>query len=243
MDSVIDIFSRIGAGRPEETRPPAQAVSEMDTAGVSLSAVYPPDAFVAVRNREGNDLVARASAAFPGRFAGYAVANPWYGTDAVAELHRAFKMGLKGLFLHPPVQGFQLSDCLVDPLVEAALEHDAPVYAHTGTPVCAMPLQLTALARRFPQGRFIMGHMAYADFWTDAIPAAGASDNIWVETSIIDGDLIAEGVKRIGAGRIVFGSAAPLSAIDVELAKVRRLPLPDSDLRKMTGENAAGLLG
>ncbi len=78
---------------------------------------------------------------------------------------------------------------------------------------------------------------------TDAIPAAGASDNIWVETSIIDGDLIAEGVRRIGAGRIVFGSAAPLSAIDVELAKVRRLPLPDSDLRKMTGENAAGLLG
>ncbi len=241
QDPVIDVFSRAGEGRPEESRLLQQAIAEMNAAGVSLSLIAPPDVNAAVRNREGNDAIAAAVVAHPGRLAGYAVANPWYGTKAVAERPRALDCGLKGLFLHPPVQGFQLSDPLVDPLVAAAVDRGAPVYAHTGTPVCAMPLQLTALARRFPAGKFIMGHMGYADFWYDAIPAAEASGNIWLETSFIDSDLIQEAVRRLGAGRLLFGSAAPLSAVQVELAKIRGLDLRAGEIRKITYGNAAEL--
>jgi len=160
----------------------------------------------------------------------------------VRELERAFGLGLRALCLLPPVQGFQLSDPLVDDLVALAAGRGAPIYAHTGTPVCSEPFQLTALARRHPRGRFIMGHMGYADFWTDGIEAAAAADNVWLETSLIDGDILTLAVQRLGSRRLVFGSAAPISALDIELEKVQDLDLPPEDLRRILGGNAAELL-
>ena len=64
-----------------------------------------------------------------------------------------------------------------------------------------------------------MGHMGYSDFWYDAIPAAATAENVWIETSFIDGDLIGEGVKQLGAERFVFGTAAPLGAVMPEVSR------------------------
>ena len=60
------------------------------------------------------------------------------------------------------------------------------VYAHTGTPITAEPFQLAELARTFPDVPMVMGHMGYTDFWYDAVPAALQSENIYLETSLID---------------------------------------------------------
>lgn len=242
MNRITDAFSRIGAGRPEESRLPDTALREMDAAGVELSWVAPTDSFVAVDNREGNDYVAQVVAKHPDRFVGCAVANPWYGDRAVEELRGAFGSGLKVLFLYPPAQGFQLSDPLVDRLVEAAIEHSVPVYAHTGTPVCAEPFQLAALARRFPEGRFIMGHMGYSDFWYDAAPAAQSCDNIWLEVSLIDPDIISNGVAILGARRFLFGSCAPYSSVKLELEKLGELEMSEDDRALVLGGNAGELI-
>lgn len=209
MVSVVDVCSRIGVGRLEETRLPETALNEMDAAGVSVSWVAPTDASVAVDNSQGNDYVAGVVREHPDRFVGCAVANPWYGDRSVQELQRAFGNGARVLFLYPPVQGFQLSDRLIDPLIEVAIQHCAPIYAHTGTPICAEPFQLAALAKRFPEGRFIMGHMGYSDFWYDAIPAAQSCDNVWIETSLIDPDMISSGLEALGTKRFLFGSWSP----------------------------------
>lgn len=241
MSEVIDICSRVGAGRAEESRTPEDALREMDSAGVAVSWLAPPDSFFAVDNREGNDFIAGLVAAHPDRFVGCAVANPWFGNRAVESLRRGFGAGLKVLFLYPPVQGFQL-DPLVDPLVEVAIDHGAPVYAHTGTPICAEPFQLIALARRFPQGRFIMGHMGYSDFWYDATPAAQSCGNVWLETSLIDPDMILSGVAALGAGRFLFGSWAPYSSVQVELEKISTLPLNERDRSLVLGGNAREFL-
>jgi len=242
LNGVIDAHCRVGECDREESRSVEAALREMDASGVGLSWICPPDVCAAVRNREGNALIARAVAAHPDRFVGCAVANPWSGQGAVAELRHAFEGGMRVLFLHPPVQGFQLSDPLVDPLIAVAQEHRAPVYAHTGTPVCAEPFQLAALARRHPEVRFIMGHMGFADFWYDAVPAAATSENIWLETSLMDGGTIADAAERLGVERLVFGSAAPLSALGAEIEKISRLPLPQPDVERILRHNAERLL-
>ena len=242
MSEVIDAYSRVGAGRPEESRRPEDALREMDAAGIAVSWIAPTDAFVAVDNREGNEFMAGLVAAHPDRFVGCAVANPWFGDRAVENLRRVFGAGLKVLFLYPPVQGFQLSDPLIDRLVEVAIEHGAPIYAHTGTPICAEPFQLMALARRFSEGRFIMGHMGYADFWYDAVPAAKSSGNVWLETSLIDPDMILNGVTALGAARFLFGSCAPYSSLQVELEKISTLPIDERDRALVLGGNARELL-
>jgi uncharacterized protein len=242
MNRIIDAHARVGAGREGDSRPLEVALAEMDAQGVACAWVAPPDDCVAVRNRAGNELLAHIVRAHPGRFIGCAVANPWYAESAVAELQRALGDGLRAVCLYPPLQGFQLSDPLVDPLVETAIAFGAPIYAHTGTPICAEPFQLAALAQRHPRARFIMGHMGYADFWYDGALAAATVDNIWLETSFMDGDVITAAVRKLGAERFLFGSAAPLSALVPELAKIRALPLPPADLDLLLGGNAERLL-
>ena len=242
MAGYIDVCSRIGEGRPYESRSVDQALREMDTACIEQAWIHPPDVCVAVRNREGNDLIAETIANNPDRFVGCMVVNPWHGKEGLGELNRAFTRGLRILYLHPPVQGFQLSDPLVDPLIEWAIQHSAPIYAHTATPICAMPFQLAALARRHPKAKFIMGHMGYSDFWYDAAAAAQSSDNIWLETSFIDGDLLIESIKKLGADRFVFATASPLSGAKPEREKLLDLGLPEESLDKIMRSNAMRML-
>lgn len=242
MSEYVDACSTIGQGRGHESRPADQAISEMDQAGIQCAWVHPTEQYTAIQNREGNDFVAGAVASNPERFVGCAVANPWRGAEAASQLRDAFACGLRVLYLAPHLQGFHLSDPIVDSLIEVAIEHRAPVYAHTGTPICAMPFQLAALARRHPSGKFIMGHMGYSDFWYDVVPAAGTAPNVWIETSFIDGDMILEGVKQLGAERFVFGTAAPLGGVMPEMRKVQSLTLGDEQIQKIMRTNAEDLL-
>jgi uncharacterized protein len=242
MSPIIDVYSRVGPGRPHEAREVDGALHDMDQSGITAAWIHPSDAYAAVRNREGNELIAAAVRAHPDRFVGCAVANPWLGQGTVDELRRAFGRGLRALFLNPPVQGFQLDDELVDPLIGVATEAGAPVLAYTGTPVCAMPLQLAALARRHPTARFVMIHMGYADFWYDGAPAATTAPNIWLETSVVDPDLLLDAISRLGAERFLFGTSAPLATASVELGKVMDLGLPPDALAKVLHLNAKALL-
>ena len=109
MGGIIDAHSRIGAGRPEETRTPDEALRQMDAAGIAVAWVCPTDACVAVRNEEGNAAIAAIVRAHPDRFVGCAVANPWWGERAVEMVARAFGDGLRVLFLHPPLQAINFT--------------------------------------------------------------------------------------------------------------------------------------
>lgn len=66
-------------------------------------------------------------------------------------LRSAFADGLCGLYVHPGLQGFHLTDGIIDPLVEVCVKHNLTIYNHTGTPVCAMPFQIAEIARRHPR--------------------------------------------------------------------------------------------
>ena len=154
---IVDAHVHIGEG--VQMRHDAESLlRNMDEAGIDFSIVSPMDRHLAVANREGNDLVLQAVKRHPDRLAGMAVANPWFGSGAVAEIRRALGEGLTGVNIHSVYQGFRLADHLVDPILEAAAAWDVPVYAHTGTAGLAEPFHLIELARRFPTVNFLMGH-------------------------------------------------------------------------------------
>lgn len=194
-----------------------QLLQWMDEARIDFAIACPVDRYLAVYNREGNDLVLEAVRAHPDRLAGMAAANPWYGKAAADELRRAFSEGLTGLMLHAPYQGFRLSDHIVDPLLEAAAEFNAPVYAHTGTAGIAEPLHVVELSRRFPSLHFIMGHAGSSDYSEDAVFASPFSDRVWLETSR-NGPANYNMFKIKGlTGRVVFGSSAPEYIPEIEI--------------------------
>ena len=211
---------------------------------VARAVAAPGGRFAAVDNEAGNRHVLDLCRRRPERFAGLAVANPWYGARAVRGLEAAFAAGLVGLFLDPPRQGFRLTEAQVDPLIEVCRRYRRPVYAHVGTPVCAMPFQLAELARRFPDVTFIMGHQGWPDFCGyDDVPAARQAANVLLETSCAFSGSVQAAFDALGPQRLLFGSGYPRSDLGVELAKLRRLGLAPEHERMVLGGNALRVWG
>lgn len=181
----------------------------MDQAQIDLAIACPMDRHIAVANREGNDLMVKAVKEHPDRLVAMAVANPWFGDQAVAELRRALQQGLLGLKLHPVIQGFRLAEHIVDPLLELADEYDVPVYAHTGTAGLAEPFHLAELARRYPGVNFIMGHAGASDYYNDTVRAFEFADNMWLETSRNGPANFCHWLNNNLAQKVVFGSNCP----------------------------------
>ncbi len=231
--SIVDARCTIGPGRVSSLSAD-ELVAQLAANDVEAAVIGPHDRCIAVANREGNDLVLDACRRHPGRLIGFATVNPWFGEEAVAELRRAVAAGLRGLILHPVLQGFLLADTVADPVVAVASELGLPVYVPTGTPVNALPLQLTELARRFPDARFIMGHMGHTDFWIDAVPAAAAVPNIYAEISYKQPHIIEDAIAQLGPDRVVFGSDAPFNDLRLELEKFREADM-DARARELVG--------
>lgn len=66
---------------------------------------------------------------------GLACVDPHRGEAAVVAVHAAFRMGLRGLFLHPAAQQFDPTSRRIAPLWEMAEEAGFPVVVHCGTTV------------------------------------------------------------------------------------------------------------
>lgn len=238
---IVDARCTIGTGR-QCALSPDDLVRRLDELEIEAAVVSAPDRCLAVANREGNDLVLEACRRHPERLIGFAGVNPWYGDAALAELRRAVDAGLRGLVLHPPLQGFLLADDLADPIVGAADELGLPIYVPTGTPVHALPLQLTELARRFPETLFLMGHMGHSDFWIDSIPAVAAAPNVYAEVSYKQPHSIEDAARVLGPDRVVFGSDAPFNDLRLELEKFLAADLDDKTRRLVAGETLLSLL-
>jgi predicted TIM-barrel fold metal-dependent hydrolase len=237
----VDARCTIGEGR-HCSLSADELVRQLDRNDVDAAVIGPADRYLAVANREGNELVVDACRRHPDRLIGFATVNPWYGEAAHDELRRAAAAGLRGLILHPPLQGVVLADDLADGVVAVAGELGLPVYVPTGTPVHSLPLQLTELARRFPAVRFLMGHMGHTDFWIDSIPAVAAAPNLYAEISYKQPHVIEDAVRTLGADRVVFGSDAPFNDLRLELEKFLAADLDDRERALVGAETLLALL-
>ena len=217
-------------------------LDEMDRNGVERAVIGPARSFAAVANRAGNTYIAAAVRSHPDRFIGFAAASPWYGKKAVDELERARGLGLAGLKIFPAVQGFILTDPLIFPLMDFAGKADWPVWCATGTPVCAMPLQLAELAETYPRVRFMMGYGGFCDFWNDIADALQRCPNLWIETSYILPSQITAWIESCGVSKFVFGSDRPFSSLSLELMKIGLLR-ETIDRNAILGRNITGFLG
>lgn len=218
---IIDAHCHLGQGLAYQ-QSAEDLLRQMDASGVEKAVIVPADRHIAVSNREGNDEVLAAARAHSDSFIPFGTASPWYGEVAVEELRRAFDSGARGLKLHPVLQGFTITDDVARPLIETAVERGKPVYFHTGTPVCCTPFQLAEVAMDYPEGVFIMGHMAYSDYWNDVEASCKAVSNIYLETSAHLASVIRLWTGLIGAERVLYGSDSPHNDMPVEIEKITR---------------------
>jgi predicted TIM-barrel fold metal-dependent hydrolase len=237
---ILDGHVTIGANRDVELGL-EDLLATMDELGIDRALVSPPEGLIPVRNREGNEIACDASERSEGRLLAYAVATPWLDQEALVELERARERGARALKLDPALQGFSLVDGLAEPLVEFAVESGWPVYVRTGTPPHGLPLQLAALAARFPEGVFLMGRSGATDFGRDGAPALEVAPNLYADTAHINWP-VALAAADPGA-RVIFTTDAPFGDPAVELARVAEAPLAAGTREAVLGARLAALIG
>ncbi|MEV0714966.1 amidohydrolase family protein [Asanoa sp. NPDC050611] len=241
---VVDAHVRLGRGR-EVSLELAELYSTMDELGIDQALVAPDERGIAVDNRAGNEMVVKAAAASSDRLIAYATANPWR-RDAVDELARARDAGARALTVDSVLQGFDLLDGLVDPLLEFAGASGWLVYVRTGTPPNALPLTLATLARRYPEIPFVMGRSGATDFWIDAAPALRHAPNLFGDTCYAPWDTVLTEFERdpaIGTSRLVFSTDAPYAVARAELRRVRDWPIDTAARGEVLGGTIRRLLG
>ena len=242
--AVIDGHVRVGRGREVELAVEG-LLDTMEALGIDRTLISPCEAEIAHANRAGNDRVLAIARAHPERLAAYAVATPWAGGDALAELRRAHDAGAVALALDPALQGFDLLDGLADPLVRFAAEVGWPVYVRTGTPPSGLPLQAAELALRHPDVPIVMGRSGATDFVIDAQHALRRAPNLYADTAYAAWDGLLAALAddpEIGAGRIVFSTDAPYAIPRGELERLLDWPLAEDARARVLGDTWARLL-
>ena len=182
----------------------------------------------------------------PERFFWAARVDPWQKQRrslSSRSLHQEF--GACGLVLHPWEEHFQVSDALVDPLVDYAQQNGLWVMVEAGYPLLSHPLDIAELANRHPHATIIATHGLQLDSaafaLTDAELAMRECPNLYMETSGMYAPENVENIVRdLGAERIIFGSHTPWLNQALELERVRCLNLDETQRPAVLGDNLLG---
>lgn len=220
-------------------------VDSMDAYGVDHAVVFTLDGFFEDVRRH-NDELAGFVAAHPGRLTAFATVYP-RDVDVADEIHRAVtELGMKGVKLHPWLQGFSPLEAYMEPVARACAELGVPLISHDGTPPYSTPLQLGLLAERHPDLTVILGHSGLLQLWPEALAAARRNHNVWLCLCGPPTSALQKLVDGAPNDRIVYGSDTGFGhdyQARHRLEQVRALDLSPAALDAILGGNARRLLG
>jgi predicted TIM-barrel fold metal-dependent hydrolase len=231
---IIDCHCHAGKGDgltgPWDTAAPlGKHMRRADKAGISktvLFAAFHSD--YAVANRE----VARFVTSRPDRFYGFAFVHPIRDRGRVTRLVREAveEHGFVGIKVH------RYDGRITREICEVARAFSMPVLYDVMGEVSGVEL----IATEYPDVTFVIPHLgSFADDWRAQaafLDHLERHPNVYTDTSGVRRfDLLADAVRRAGAGKILFGSDGPWLHPGVELFKVRALGLPPEQERLVLG--------
>jgi len=201
-------------------------VRELDRHGVSRAAL--------IASMPGDhQSVAAAVSRFPRRFYGYVMVNP-LAPDASAVVQEALSTGhVHGLCFFPAMHCYSIQDERVSALLDSAAQSGAVVFVHCGILSVGVrrklnlpslfdmrfsnPIELHAVAMRYPQLRFVIPHFG-AGYFREALMLCDLCPNVWLDTSSSNSwmryestqvdlrEVFRRALNVVGPGRLLFGT-------------------------------------
>lgn len=223
------------------------------------------------------DSVAEAMAAFPSRFFGYFFLNPLVD-DAPAVVRRNLGRGMKGICLLPAMHRYWLREPRVDAVVKLAA--DVPgtvVFVHCGLLSVGVrgklglpsnfdmsfsnPIDLHALALRFPTVNFVVPHFG-AGYFREALLLGNLCPNVYFDTSSPNSwirfqesnlslsDVFRKALDVVGPKRLLFGSNSTgfpkgwdSTIVEAQWRVFDELNVSMDDRQAILGDNLRRLMG
>ncbi|HEV2444887.1 MAG TPA: amidohydrolase family protein [Candidatus Sulfopaludibacter sp.] len=211
--------------------------------------------------------VTAAMAACPGRFFAFAMVNPLAENAAIAH-------GLHAICLFPAMHRFSLHDPRVEALLAQAALRRCAVFVHCGVLTVGIrkklglpspfdmrfsnPLDLHAIALRFPQIDFIVPHFG-AGYFREALMLADLCPNVHLDTSSTNSWMRYEGLDLqtvlrraldvAGPRRLLFGTDSSFFPrgwnqviLELQVHALNAIGISASDAKAILGGNLQRIL-
>jgi len=169
--------------------------------------------------------------------------------DFEGEMKRAYGLGLRGVKLHPDIQGIDIDDPKLLPLYEM-LEGWMPVYFHIGDDRpqyrFSEPRKLRRVLDMFPKLEVVAAHLGGYKAADEAIEFLAGHERVWYDTSSALWYLSTAEAERIighlGHERIMFGSDYPVMYPLSDFARFMALSMTDAQREDILWNNAMRFL-
>ncbi len=194
-----------------------------------------------------NGFIAREVAAHPERLTGLGTLHP-DSQDIAGDVAHLLELGLKGVKLHPDIQGFKLDDyrCLK---IYDLLEGRVPLLLHTGDKRYdnSNPDRLLPILEIYQNMTVIGAHFGGYSIWEEATERLHGIPNLYVDCSstmfALDDETVVRMIRTYGAERVLFGTDYPMWSPAAELRHFMRLDLTEEERRAILHENARRVFG
>ena len=182
-----------------------------------------------------------------GLMSGFGTMHP-ESDNPEADIKELISLGLKGIKLHPDIQGFKIDDYRMLKIYELCEKKNLPVLMHCGDDRYdnSNPNRLKPILDIYRDLTVIGAHFGGYSVWDDAAENLSGYKNFYVDTS---STLFKVNVKRarelidiFGIEKVMFGTDYPLWQVDEELDRFMKINLTDNERKQIFWENAARLL-
>ena len=194
-----------------------------------------------------NRFIALSVAESGGKMTGLGTLHP-DSPDQKADVEELISLGLRGVKLHPDIQGFKIDDWRCLKIYELC-EGKLPILFHTGDKRYDMsnPNRLVPILDTYTELTVIGAHFGGYSVWDDAEKMLPKYEKLYVDCSssffAMNDDEIMKAIKAFGTDRILFGTDYPMWDAKAEVQRLLSLGLSDEDYEKIFHKNAEKLFG
>lgn len=168
--------------------------------------------------------------------------------DIEADVNEILELGLRGVKLHPDIQGFKIDDyrCLkIYELCEGRL----PILMHTGDNRFDLsnPNRLAPVLNIYENLTVVAAHFGGYTMWDDAKTLLPKYKNAYVDCSscffLMTDEEILDAINTFGEDHVLFGTDFPMWKPKPEIERLLSLGLSEKTYEKIFSENAKRVFG
>lgn len=170
--------------------------------------------------------------------------------DFEGEIERSYALGLRGVKIHPDIQGVDINDKRLYPLYEILEAKHMPLYLHMGDNRAQYRFssadKLVAILKDFPALSVIAAHLGGYKAWDESLPLLAGKNNVMYDTSsalwILTKEKARNIIYKLGVENVMYGTDYPVVDPASEFKRFMALDLTDRERENILWNNAARLL-
>ena len=169
--------------------------------------------------------------------------------DFEGEVARAESLGLRGVKIHPDIQGVDIDDERLLKLY-SIIEGRLPLYLHMGDDRpqyrFSEASKLLHVLDMFPRLEAVAAHLGGYKAWEINVPLLAGHERVWYDTSsalwAMTSEYAGDIISKLGSERVMFGTDYPVKNTAGELERFFKIKLSDRDREDILWNNAVRFL-